>query len=118
MKRFFATAAAVVALSMTLGACGGGGGSGDGGEAADLPPDYVLVKNSKFIPAKLRVAVGAEVTFDFADGSLSHNAVADDKSFDTGLHTEKRIPVKITKAGTYKYICTIHPTMKGEIIAE
>jgi len=117
MKRFFATVAAV-ALSMTLVACGGGSGSGDGGDASDLPPDYVLVKNSKFIPSKLKVAVGAEVSFDFADGSLSHNAVADDKSFDTGLHTEKMVPVKITKAGTYKYICTIHPTMKGEIIAE
>lgn len=117
MKRLSVMTAAVAA-ALFLGACGGGG-NGDGGEgASDLPPDYVLVKNSKFIPAKLTVAVGTEVTFDFDDGSLSHNAVADDKSFDTGVHTEKAVTVKIDKAGRHKYICTLHPNMKGEITAE
>lgn len=123
MKRFVATVVAMTALSLSLAACGGGGsssaaGSSDSSDSSDLPPDYVLVKNSKYTPKTLRVAVGTEVTFDFDDGSLAHNAVAKDKSFDTGLHTDKTVSVTIDKPGEHDYICTLHPAMKGTIIAE
>ena len=118
MNRLFRVFAAAL-FAVALGACGGGDGDGGADDAAaDLPPNYVLAKGNKFIPGTLKVKVGDEVTFDFADGTTAHNAVASDKSFDTGVHTEKTVPVKITKAGEHKYICTLHPTMKGTIIAE
>ncbi len=112
----------LVGLALVFAACGGGGGdgaSGDGGSgASDLPPNYVLAKGLKFRPDKLTVKVGDEVTFDFDDGSTAHNAVADDKSFDTGVHTEKSVQVKMDKPGTHKYVCTLHPGMEGTITVQ
>lgn len=115
MKRF-ALFASVLVFVAAFAACGSG--SGGGASDADLPPNYVVVKALKFTPKTLTVAPGDEITFDFDDGSVQHNAVAEDKSFDTGIHTETTVTVTLNKPGRYPYVCTLHPTMKGTIIVE
>ena len=115
MKRL-ALFASTFLVAITLAACGGGSGEGTG--ASDLPENYIVAKSLKFKPKTLTVQAGEEITFDFDDGSTQHNAVAKDKSFDTGVHTEKTVPVTLTKPGRYEYECTLHPTMTGTIIVE
>jgi plastocyanin len=112
MKRL---AVVLLGLSLLLAACGSGSGGGGGG---DQPPNYVLAKGLSFKPKTLTVQPGTEITFDFDDGSNAHNAVAEDKSFDTGLLTETTATVTLDKPGRYPYVCTVHPTMKGTIIVE
>jgi LPXTG-motif cell wall-anchored protein len=68
-----------------------------------------------FQPASVTVAVGDTVTWHNS-GQAPHTATADDGSFDTGTiqpggsgsHT-------FNSAGTFSYICTIHPNMKGTV---
>lgn len=112
MKRL---AVVLLGASLVFAACGGGSG-GDSG-SGDLPENYILAKGLSFKPETLTVAPGEEFTFDFAD-SVAHNAVAEDKSFDTGTLTKKTASVTLTKPGKYPYVCTLHPGMKGTIIVE
>ncbi len=68
-----------------------------------------------FSSASVTVAVGDTVTWHNT-GQAPHTATADDGSFDTGTvnpggsgsHT-------FNSPGTFSYICTIHPNMKGTI---
>lgn len=111
MKRL---AVVLLGLSLVFAACGSGSGGGSG----DLPPNYVVGKNLKFTPKTLNVQPGQEITFDFDDGSVAHNAVADGKAFETATLTEATATVTLNTPGRYPYVCTLHPTMKGTIIVE
>jgi plastocyanin len=132
MKRFLVLAAAV---ALTVAACGGGdsdvesAGGKDGASGKRTPASVtvpakvssgltVVVKALKFKPSTLRVKVGDQVRFKFDDGVIAHNAIADDGTFKTDNVTDKTVSVTIPKAGRITYTCTIHPTMKGVIIAE
>jgi plastocyanin len=133
MKRFLLL---VAALALVAAACGGGGsdaesasgansnGGKDGGAVSSTVTtkvaagNTVVAKGLKFKPATLRVKVGDEVNFKFDDGIIAHNAVADDGTFETDTVTKKTVTVTIPKAGRITYTCTIHPTMKGVIVAE
>lgn len=77
----------------------------------------VDIANFAFAPATLDIAVGDTVIFTNSDGA-PHTATAVDGSFDTGrLNRNDSGQVTITAAGTYDYICTFHPSMKGVITA-
>ena len=77
----------------------------------------VTIQGMKFSPASLEVAVGDTVTFTNND-SAPHTATASDGSFDTGrLSKGESGSVTIGAAGTFNYICKIHPSMKGKIAA-
>lgn len=70
-----------------------------------------------FSPASVSVAVGDLVTWRNT-GKEPHNAVADDGSFDTGTITAGGSASRtFPKPGTFSYICTIHPSMKGTVRA-
>ena len=77
--------------------------------------DQVEVKNFAFSPGTLKVKVGTNVTWQFADDT-THTVKADDGSFQSsGLSSGKTFSFTFAKAGQYKYICSIHPSMKGEV---
>ena len=77
----------------------------------------VAISKFKFVPATLEVAVGDTVTFTNED-SAPHTATANDGSFDTGrLAKGESGTVTIEAAGTFDYICALHPSMKGTIVA-
>jgi amicyanin len=87
--------------------------------AASLAADHaVSISGMKFDPPKLEVAVGDTITFTNQDAA-PHTATANDGSFDTGrLSRGQSATVTIGAAGTFDYICTIHPSMKGQIVAK
>jgi hypothetical protein len=68
-----------------------------------------------FSPASVSVAVGDTVTWNNT-GQAPHNAVADDGSFKTpDLNNGQSASHTFAEAGTFSYICTIHPEMKGTV---
>ena len=78
----------------------------------------VKIKDMKFVPARLQVAVGDTITFTNAD-STHHTASALDGSFDTGRIGEgKSATVKIAAAGKHAFKCRIHPWMTGAVTAK
>lgn len=62
------------------------------------------------------VAPGAAVPVVNAD-SVAHTLTAEDRSFDTGtLDSGGRATITApTAPGTYRFFCTIHPSMKGTL---
>jgi hypothetical protein len=61
------------------------------------------------------VAVGDTVTWHNT-GQAPHNATADDGTFKTpDLNQGQSASHRFTSAGTFSYICTIHPNMHGTV---
>lgn len=75
----------------------------------------VSIEDFSFQPASITVNVGESVTWTNAD-EAPHSATAEDGSFDTGTFgkSESRSH-QFTEAGTFRYICTPHPSMKGTV---
>ena len=87
-----------------------------------------MVGNS-FVPKRAHVPAGATVTFqnedvfDMLEGELTgkHDAVVVEADGNERFATElldhaERESVTFTEPGTYEYICSIHPYMRGEIV--
>jgi plastocyanin len=76
----------------------------------------VTIKNFAFTPGTSTVRVGDTITWTNQD-IAPHTATAKDKSFDTGtIKKNKSGSHTFTKAGTFPYICTIHPSMHGTVV--
>jgi plastocyanin len=79
----------------------------------------VTMEDYAFKPQSLELFVGDSMTW-VNQGNQLHTATSDDngKTFDTGkvLPHEKSKLFKFEKAGTYKYHCTLHPKMVGELV--
>jgi plastocyanin len=76
----------------------------------------VIVKNLAFNPASVTVAVGSTVTWQNQD-QTTHTVVADDGSFKSpDLGSGKTFSYTFRTAGTFTYVCGIHPTMKGIVV--
>lgn len=77
----------------------------------------VVIKNMKFAPATLTVAIGDTVTFTNEDGA-PHTATAKDGSFETGKLTQgQSATITLSAARTFDYFCSVHTSMKGQITA-
>jgi plastocyanin len=78
----------------------------------------VTIQNFAFSPASLTINVGDTVTWTNMD-SVTHTATATDGSFDTGnIASGASGSVTFDTAGTFNYICSIHPNMTGTIIVQ
>jgi plastocyanin len=130
-------APALVTLAFGLSACGGGddgtstvtesttetssetetetdaGAPAPSGEAARA--EKVEIVDFAYDPDPVTVQVGGKVTWLNQD-SAPHTATAEDGSFDTGTLEEGKLKSETFKqAGTYAYICEIHPDMHGTV---
>ena len=84
--------------------------------AAGDPSDTIV--DFKFSPATVTIHVGDTITWT-NQGNQPHTATASDGSFNTGtLHTGQSASHTFTKAGTFTYICSIHPFMHGTVIVQ
>lgn len=76
----------------------------------------VTMSGMAFAPAALTVKAGTTVTFMNEDGA-PHTATGD--GWDTGrLNRGDSKDVTFDTAGTFAYVCAIHPSMKGTITVE
>jgi plastocyanin len=76
----------------------------------------VTIDNFTFSPATLTIAKGAKVTWTNQD-DIPHSIVL----IGTGVHskaldTDNSFFYQFDKAGTFAYICGLHPHMHGEIV--
>jgi plastocyanin len=75
----------------------------------------VKIRNFKYEPAILRINANETVKFVNEDEE-PHTATAENGSFDSkALDTNQTFTYTFAKAGSYPYICAIHPFMKGTI---
>lgn len=76
----------------------------------------VTISDFQFAPASITVEVGDTVTWTNA-GPTAHSATGD--SFDTGIFSEGQSRSEtFNEAGTFSYICTPHPQMKGTVTVQ
>jgi plastocyanin len=112
-----AVLAAIVIAAVALAACGSDGSSLEDDpivESTSLENSVSVVDND-FEPRRLRVPVGASVTWSF-DGDLPHNVTAEDGEFESDTVTSGEFTWTFEAAGDYAYTCTVHPGMDGEIL--
>lgn len=78
----------------------------------------VKINNFAFTPATLTVSAGTQVTWTNND-EIPHNVVSDDKAIKSKvLDTDEKFSFTFSKPGTYSYVCSIHPRMKGKIVVQ
>ena len=84
--------------------------------SAPAGPNAVNITNFAFAPAALTVPVGTTVTWTNHDEE-PHTVVANDNSFHSpGLGSNATYSYTFTKAGSFGYICSIHPFMHGTVV--
>jgi plastocyanin len=83
--------------------------------AAAPPRAEVNVQFSAYGPSQLDVLPGATVVWSNVS-TRTHTVTAYDGTFDSGhLSPEARFHVTFARVGSYRYHCSIHPSIKGEI---
>ena len=95
------------------GADDDGGGSGGGGGAE------VSMEGIAFNPSEVSVGVGDTVTWTNNE-SVAHDVTAD--SFSSGepggMMSGDTFEHTFEEAGTFDYVCTVHPGMEGTVTVE
>ena len=91
-------------------------------DISNIPPNTVIMANTKFYPATITVPRGTTVTWR-NDEDMTHNAIADDKSFETGdMKVGELKTITFDKPGIYPYHCSHHTFlglgMNGTIIVQ
>jgi plastocyanin len=102
-------------------ATGSGGGGAYGGAPTTSGPGTpasgtaVAIDNFAFSPATLNAKVGQKVTWTNKQG-VAHTVTADAGAFNHPMPSGATFSFTFTKAGTFAYHCTIHPSMHGTIV--
>jgi len=83
---------------------------------AGTPPNQIKIVDFSFDPPNLTGTISTTITWTNA-GPSNHTVTANDGSFDSGtILTNAKYTFTPTKAGTYAYHCSIHPTMTGTLV--
>jgi plastocyanin len=108
-----ATTAGAAATAAAAGGAATTAASGGGAPAAGA--GAVTIKDFAFDPGDLTVAKGTTVTWK-NDDSATHRIKSGDGSFDSkDLKNGDSFDHTFDTAGSFDYICGIHPSMKGKI---
>ncbi|MEA2448645.1 MAG: hypothetical protein QOG63_577, partial [Thermoleophilaceae bacterium] len=76
----------------------------------------VTIQNFAFSPATINVNQGDTITWTNRD-SAPHTATGSGGSFNTGtLQEGDSGSATFSKAGTFSYFCSVHPSMKGTVV--
>ena len=124
MRRILLALGAVLAVALAVAGCGGGGNSSSSASPSTPAASssssgggvQIKMQNIAFSPNATTVKVGQKVTWT-NDDSTNHNVTAQSgasfKSKDFG--NGGTFSFTPTKAGTIKYVCTIHPGMTATL---
>ena len=78
-------------------------------------PGGVEISDFAFSPPRIEIETGAEVSWENLDPT-AHTVTADDGSFDSGtLDPRSAFSATFQEAGTFGYVCRIHPSMRGVV---
>jgi plastocyanin len=78
----------------------------------------VVIDNFAFAPTPLNVKVGATVTWVNRD-DIPHSIVCPGlKVKSHPLDTDDSFTYRFDRAGTYEYICGLHPHMHGQVVVQ
>ena len=78
----------------------------------------VMIEDFKFAPKEIRIAVGDTIKWTNLD-STKHTVTENNDKFDSGTFNKgESFSMTFDEVGTFDYICTIHPYMKGTVIVE
>ena len=130
MKFWVGALTVCCAVALPVAGCGGGdddnGGGGGGGttttEQSTAPTSTgggasVTMKDIQFNPTQVKIKTGQTVTWT-NDDSVGHDVTAD--SFKSGsaggINGGQSFQHTFKKAGTFSYVCTVHPGMKGTVV--
>lgn len=84
--------------------------------AAPVRGDQVTIDGFAFQPASLTVTAGTTVTWTNRDEE-PHTVAASDGSFHSpGMGTGATFTHTFAAAGTFDYVCSIHPMMRGTVV--
>ncbi len=74
----------------------------------------VSVKNNSFSPGSVSIKKGGKVTWKWTQGGVPHNVTPASGGSGSQTSSKKGFTFSKTfsKAGTFKYVCTIHSNMK------
>ena len=131
MTRLLALLFACLALGLVVAGCGGDddddSGSADTQEQTAPAPEAeggggateVSMVGIKFDPAKVTVKAGDTVTWVNND-TVGHDVTGDDfKSGEPGaMQNGDTFEQSFDTAGTFDYVCTVHPGMEGTVTVE
>ena len=85
-------------------------------KTAGAGQQQVVVDNFSFAPATTAVPVGSTITWTNRD-DVPHNIVSTEQKFKSPvLDTDENFSHTFDAPGTYKYYCSIHPKMTGEVV--
>jgi amicyanin len=119
----------VIAIVVFAAAAFGGGGSGSANgmpgmnmavagtdNSVPVVTNAVAIKNFGFSPATISVKAGSPVVWT-NDDSVQHDITFDGGGISSPvLNHNDTFSHTFTAAGTYHYICSIHPFMHGTVI--
>jgi plastocyanin len=84
--------------------------------AAPVSGNQITIDGFAFAPATLTVSAGTSVTWTNRDEE-PHTVVAGDGSFHSpGMGTGATFSHTFSTAGTFDYVCSIHPMMHGTVV--
>ena len=102
---------AAIVGTFALGACTS--------SSPPVAPGDVRVADFAFSPSTITVRVGESVTWLFDQPDAPHNvrSTSGPTSIDSGTPQGKgTFRYTFTTVGTYKYMCQVHPNMRGTVV--
>lgn len=113
---------AALGLSLALVGCGGSGGDSaastqsSGGVAQ---PATVTIDDLKYMPDDVTVAAGGQVSWTNEDDA-PHTVTFEDDTVTSSEEMKQGDTFTTTfdQAGTYAYVCAIHPDMKAKVTVQ
>ena len=81
-------------------------------------PGAAYPNSTGFSPPTITVVIGVNNTVEWVNNDTApHTVTATDRSFDSGnLNPGETWTFTFTTPGTYTYVCTYHPWMKGTVV--
>ncbi|MFH1510525.1 MAG: cupredoxin domain-containing protein, partial [Candidatus Woesearchaeota archaeon] len=77
----------------------------------------IQIENLRFLPDSITVTPGSEITWVNRD-STEHTVTFESISYDERIAAGSQAAIMFETAGTYEYICSLHPSMRGTVIVK